>query len=108
LYITPIGYKRFFFNPVNSILPEIYNFPMQAGAAGLVNDRFKKLDQARVPLALQMHDELVAEVPRAQALATAKVMKEIMEAPTPELDGTIFPTSVAIGPSWGSLEEVTI
>lgn len=107
-WTTPFGYKRFFFSPAYSILPEIYNFPMQSTAAGLVNQRFIRLSKAKVPLALQMHDEIMAEVPEAQAQTTASAMQEIMEASVPELAGTVFPTKAAIGPSWGSLEEVEL
>ncbi len=107
-YTTAFGYKRFFFAPTSSNLPEIYNCPMQSNAAGLMNNSLVECDKVEVPLVLQMHDELVAEVEESRALDTAQEMKSIMERPIPELGNTIFPVDVAIGPNWGKLEEMTL
>jgi DNA polymerase-1 len=107
-YTTPFGYKRFFFPPARSILPEIYNFPMQATAAGLMNRSTILAHKARLPLVLQYHDELMMECPESTALKSARKLKEIMEFRVPELEDTIFPVDVAIGENWGEMKEVEV
>lgn len=107
-YTTRFGYKRIFFSPYNDVLTELLNFPQQANAAGLMNERLGIAMNAGLPVMLQMHDELMLESPRERALADAAQLKEIMEAPVRQMDGAIFPVDVAIGDDWGHLEEVTL
>ncbi len=107
-YTTRFGYTRKFSAPVNSILPEIYNCPMQSNAAGLMNQRFIRLAKAGLVPAIQMHDENILEAPKAEAAGVAERAKEIMEAPSPELDGYSFPVTVKIGDNWRDLEEIEL
>lgn len=100
---TPFGYRRFFHAPSYSILPEIYNFPMQATAAGLMNRSMVRAKH--LPMVLQMHDELMVEQSKGEAIARAGELRDIMQTPVPELSNHSFPVDVAIGPSWGQLEE---
>jgi DNA polymerase-1 len=105
-YTTPFGYRRFFFPPANSIVPEIYNFPMQSVAAGLMNRSLVNAHKARLPIVLQYHDELMMECPESKAEKFAIELKEIMESPVPELDNTSFPVDVSIGENWGEMKEI--
>jgi DNA polymerase-1 len=107
-YTTRFGYKRFFFAPAYSILPEIYNNPMQANAAGLMNQRFVRCSDAGLPPVIQMHDELTFQAPEGEATGVATQAKEIMEAKCRELDDNSFPVSVKIGDNWRDLEEVRL
>jgi len=52
---------------------------------------------------LQVHDELIFEVPEAEADATATVVKEIMEnAATPAIDMAVpLIVDAGIGDNWG-------
>jgi len=105
-YTTPFGYKRIFFNPYPDVMTEVYNFPMQATAAGLMNRSFVEAMEAGLPIVLQMHDELVMECPRDEALGMGRQLKEIMERPVAEMGGTVFPVDAKWGESWGEMEEV--
>ena len=106
-YTTAFGYTRFFFSPYREGIRELFNFPMQANAAGLMNDRFVKMHAAKVPLCLQMHDEGVAEVPEKSALFWARRMRDIMSEYCKELKAE-FPVDIAIGKDLGNLKEVTL
>jgi len=113
---TIMGRKRY--------LPEIYsgmrqvraqaermavNFPIQGTAADILKvamiDIFKKLSQVSKDshMILQVHDELVFEVPTADVDAVAKFVKKEMEGVI-ELDVPLI-TDVAIGKNWGEMKK---
>jgi DNA polymerase-1 len=48
---------------------------------------------------LQVHDELVFEVPEAEVAATTELVRAVMEKPYP-LDVPLE-VSIGVGPSWG-------
>ena len=82
----------------------IYNYPMQHGASQIVNRAMVALDSWKADLVLQMHDELMLEVPVGNRDYWDHVMKGIMEAPVPELGGMVFPTKGGRGYNWGDVE----
>jgi DNA polymerase-1 len=82
----------------------LMNRPMQHCASVIINRAMVRLQRLGVPLSLQMHDELIAEVPEADAERTLTLMGEIMEIPVPELANTIFPTSSGSGQTWADLK----
>jgi len=55
---------------------------------------------------LQVHDELVYEVPSSHARAAAVIVKECMEGAV-DLGDVSLQVKVSVGQSWGQLEEVT-
>lgn len=107
-YMSPFGWKRYFFTPVRRALPEIYNFPMQHCAAMIVSRAMQELHVLGAPMCLQMHDEVMLEVPERDAPAWARVLVETMQRPVPELSNYSFPVDVSVGESWGSLEELAV
>ena len=115
---TLLGRRRYFpnlKNPVNQALRareerEAINAPVQGTAADIM-----KIAMVRLPAALekaglsarmllQVHDELVLEVPAAERTETIKVVTEVME--------NAYPLSIPLetearwGHNWGSLEVV--
>ncbi len=62
------------------------NGPIQGGAADIIKKAMIRMPQALIDaklsarMLLQVHDELVFEVPKAELDATAKVVKQVMEA----------------------------
>ena len=62
------------------------NAPLQGGAADVIKRAMVKLPQAlhaaglKARMLLQVHDELLFEVPEAEAAATASLAKQVMEA----------------------------
>jgi DNA polymerase I-like protein with 3'-5' exonuclease and polymerase domains len=60
----------------------------------------RRLHDLGVPLILDHHDSLVAEVPEAEAAATAALMKREMELPIPELGGVQFGVDIKVSETW--------
>ncbi|NOZ22478.1 MAG: DNA polymerase I, partial [Planctomycetes bacterium] len=85
------------------------NSPVQGGAADLMKlamlEVHELLRDTPAQILLQIHDELLIEVPEAEIEATARVVKAAMERVYPELLVPLV-VDVEIGPSWGELEEL--
>jgi DNA polymerase-1 len=97
----PLGGRRWIAKPWGRELErELANIPMQTTAAQIMNRAQVMLEEADVPLVMQLHDSFLACVPDFEAEEVADTMRAIMEAPVPEL-GTSFPVDIAIGYNWG-------
>lgn len=104
-WTSPFGYRRFFLEPYNTAKRSIYNYPMQHCGSQIVNNAMKRLHYNHgAPLTLQMHDELVLEVPKEDANHWDEVLTMEMERPVPELGNTVFPTDGNMGETWGELK----
>jgi len=81
------------------------NGPIQGGAADIIKRAMVRLPQALVDaglsarLLLQVHDELILEVPEAQKDATQEVVRQVMEGAA-QLDVPLVVDS-GFGTSWG-------
>jgi DNA polymerase I-like protein with 3'-5' exonuclease and polymerase domains len=104
-WTSPFGYRRFFLEPLSEAERSIYNFPMQHCAAEIVRRAMVRLHALGCPIVIQMHDELVAEVPDGEVDHWSEVMRVVMETPVPELGGTVFPTDVAVGKTWAEVSD---
>ena len=93
--------------PYSAITREVYNMPMQSTAADIINRAMVRGYKAGLPFVLQMHDQLMIEVPIEQAPLSTHTLKNIMEEPVKEMGGRVFPVDVAIGPDWGHLKPWT-
>ena len=103
-WTSPWGWRRRFWEPRSLGERSLMNCPMQHCASQIINRAMVRLHQVGVPLVLQMHDELVVEVPVAEADQTNELLKEVMEMSVPELGGAVFPTSGAVGERWSNLK----
>lgn len=101
------GRCRIFFGHTHDRIKAGYNFPIQSGAADIINRSLVHItkhvqpDSARV--IGQIHDALLVEWRDAGAL---RAIKQIMEQPV-TIDGQPFqvPTKCKVGMCWGRLEE---
>jgi DNA polymerase-1 len=101
-YLPPLGGRRWIATPWGADLErEAKNLPIQTTAAQIMNRAQIRVHQADIPLVLQWHDQLVAEVPEAQVTSTADRMRAIMEDSVPELGGISFPVDMSIGRNLG-------
>ena len=114
-----LGRRRYFpnlKNPVNQALRareerEAINAPIQGTAADIMKIAMVHLQPALAKaglasrMLLQVHDELVLEVPIGERDQTIKVVREVME--------TAYPLSIPLltearwGHNWGNLEVVS-
>ena len=115
---TLLGRRRYFPN-LKSGAPhnirqreerEAINAPIQGTAADIIKLAMLKLPGAieeaglGVRMLLQVHDELIFEVPEAELQQTAKLVQDVMENAY-TLDIPIS-TEVKVGKSWGVMEEI--
>lgn len=104
-WVSPFGWRRRFWEPQDEGERSLMNCPMQHSASQIVNRAMRELHEVwGVPLVLQMHDELIAEVPEGEAERVSELMRVVMERPVPELGNTVFPTSGHWGPTWADLK----
>lgn len=100
---SPIcGRRRIF--PLGEVpITEIYNFPIQAMGADIMNTQLIELDRALPgvdPSAFvfaQVHDAIYIEADEKHAEAVAKLLQETL---TVERDGMIFTAGAAISDNW--------
>lgn len=106
------GRTRIFYGNERDIEKEALNFPVQSGAASVINratvriaaDLKGKEDRAR--LQAQIHDELRFEVAHRHVDWLIELAKGHMEQNVRFYNRDVsFPVDVEVGPSWGSLEK---
>ncbi len=84
------------------------NMPIQGAASDIIKVAMLRLDEqlsrvgAQARLVLQVHDELLVEVPPGEVPAVARLMRRCMEQAA-ELDVPLQ-VKVEVGTRWGSLE----
>lgn len=107
---TFLGRKRLLTGSESDIRKQALNTPIQGGAGGIINRAMvrihERLRDTKAYLVLQIHDQLIAEVPDKEIPAALAIMKEEMER---EVDfygiPRSFPTDTEVGKSWGTLED---
>ncbi len=115
---TLLGRKRYFPNlkaGTNYVMRqreerEAINAPIQGTAADIIKIAMVRLPDAlrkaglKTQMLLQVHDELIFEVPDAEIEKTMRVVKEVMEHAL-ELSVPLV-TEARLGSNWGELEKV--
>lgn len=84
------------------------NTPIQGTAADMIKLAMLRLREAlpEVPLLLQIHDELLWEVPEANVPSVARTVREVMAAALPLPHGVPVEVEVKVGPNWLEMEPV--
>lgn len=98
-----MGRKRYFAAPFQfggHIEREGWNWKIQAPARNIILRALRALHAKGVPLILDHHDGLYAEVPDEREEFTLAQMRATMEAPVPEFGGAVFPIEGHTGQSW--------
>jgi len=84
---------------------EAINTPVQGAAAEVVKLAMIDLhEKHRAPMILQVHDELLFEVPEKEAKEYAQWLKEYVPTIT-EINGVRFPIEVSYGRNWKEAKE---
>ncbi|CAF4814385.1 unnamed protein product [Pieris macdunnoughi] len=112
-FVETLMKRRRYLPDINSQVPskrctaerQAVNTTIQGSAADIAKAAMCAVDNHSKPhLILQMHDELIYEVPEAKRAVFIKVLKRAMET-TVSLNVPL-PVKVRCGETWGSLEEV--
>jgi len=90
---------------------QVVNFPIQGGVATIINRATLKvaeqIDWKTWFLVAQVHDELMLEVPEADALKAAKLLKSCMEQKITIGDESItIPADAKVGKDWYNMEKI--
>ena len=118
-YVTTIFNRRVFIPGINDKMPARRNFseraainaPLQGAAADIIKRAMVRVPEALAKaklkgrMLLQVHDELVLEVPEKEAEATAKLIKATMEKaalPAVELSVPLV-VETGLGADWASI-----
>ena len=89
---------------------EAINAPIQGTAADIMKIAMLHIPPAlkkaelNAQMLLQVHDELVLEVPQSELEKTVKVVQEVMESAYP-LDIPLL-TEARFGPNWGEMKVI--
>jgi len=116
---TMLGRRRYFpnlANPVNQMMRnreerEAINAPIQGTAADIMKIAMIRVQQAldehgtRARMILQVHDELVLEVPEDEIMSIARLVGEVMESAY-KLDIPLL-TEARSGVNWGSMQVIS-
>jgi len=123
-YVETVFGRRRYLPGFKSLMPQLrsqaerfaVNAPIQGTQADIIKLAMVKADELieekgwreKVLLVLQVHDELVYEVPEKSAEEAAKEIREVMEsvAPTKELSGVPILAEAAIGKDWGEMQKI--
>jgi len=105
------GYRIFFFDRIEGLLPEALAWIPQSTVALVINHAFVNLDKY-VPVAetlLQVHDSLDFQIPRYNYLQTLRELKPHLLIPVPYPDPLTIPVGFAVSEkSWGDVESVDL
>ncbi len=116
-YTETLFGRRRYFDGIKSAIPYVragaermaINAPLQGTSADIIKLAMLEIDK-RLPdiLLLQVHDELVFEIPRGKLEEYAPVIKEIMEGVVPEekLHGVPIVVEGKAGKNWGEMEKI--
>ncbi len=116
-YTKTLFGRRRYFDGIKSAIPYVragaermaINAPLQGTSADIIKLAMIEIDK-RLPdiLLLQVHDELVFEIPHEKLEEYAPVIKEIMESVVPEekLRGVPVVVEGKVGKNWGEMEKL--
>jgi len=105
---NPWGFRRFYFDRLDNILPQALAWIAQSGVAITINKAmlriYRELPEAQ--LLLQIHDSLLMQVPADLCPAIFPVIMEKMRIVVPYKDPLIIPVSLKYSrTSWGEMQK---
>jgi DNA polymerase I-like protein with 3'-5' exonuclease and polymerase domains len=106
--INPFGYVRWFLDcPGSDSSRAMAQFPQSTGAA-IIKEVMLQADATLLSdwLILQIHDELVWDVPIAQEREAVKVIHDLMTQPWPQLNGHSIAVSMKRGQNLADMEDL--
>ena len=103
------GFRRFYFDRLESIFPEALAWVPQSTVANVINQGLLNIyhNLPHVQLLMQVHDSLVLQIPADRFTETIPKIKELMEIPIPyDPILTIGVGLQASRSSWGECESI--
>jgi hypothetical protein len=103
------GFRRFYFDRLESIFPEALAWVPQSTVANVINQGLLNIyhNLPHVQLLMQVHDSLVLQIPADRFTETIPKIKKLMEIPIPyDPILTIGVGLQASRSSWGECESI--
>jgi DNA polymerase I len=88
-------------NLIHDAEKALVNHPVQGTAAEIVKKAMIVVDGYTMPIIIQVHDELILEVPEDDVESYAKVTASTMKEVAEEILGRVCPIPVEVGVGWG-------
>ena len=104
------GFRRFYFDRLDNILPQALAWLGQSGVAITINKAMLRINQElpEAQLLLQVHDSLLMQVPAELCPAIFPVIVEKMRVVVPYKDPLVIPVSLKYSrQSWGNMTKWT-
>lgn len=105
------GYRRYYFDRIENLLPEALAWIPQSTVANVINLGMRKVFDS-VPAAellLQVHDSIVFQCPLESYLETTQAVIEALRVPIPYSDPLVIGVGAkASAVSWGDVKEVEL
>jgi DNA polymerase-1 len=103
---NPWGFRRFYFDRLDNVLPQALAWIAQSGVAVTINKAMLRIDRElpEAQLLLQIHDSLLMQVPAGLCPAIFPVIMEKMRVVVPYKDPLVIPCSLKYSKtSWGEM-----
>lgn len=104
--VNPYGRRRDFLSPY--VRPtDVYAYLPQSTIADHLNEGLVEAYAADLPIALQIHDAVLLEVPSASAASAAQLLHDCLSFPV-QIGGysLTIPVDVSVGERWSEMEAV--
>lgn len=101
------GYRRYYFDRTDGLLPEALAWIPQSTVANVINRAWVNIyEQApEIQILLQVHDSLAGQFPSNNTAACLEKLRDLSQIVIPYPDPLIIPTGVKISTkSWGACE----
>jgi len=98
------GYRRYFFDRIDTILPEALGWIPQSTVANVIDSVWENIDRElpEVEVLMQVHDSLGGQIPLAAATRAIARMKELSLITVPYDPPLVIPTTITTSQiSWG-------
>lgn len=107
------GYRRFFFDRIDSVLPEALAWIPQSTVACVINRGLVRVDEQTMPsqvqLLLQVHDSVVLQIRETVYGHLLPKIKDLLTITIPYEDKLIIPVGCKASPvSWGQVKRVVV
>lgn len=107
---NPFGFRKYFFDRIEGLLPQALAWVPQSTVAHTVNLAICLIAESPrcggIEILLQTHDSFTAQYPIARRVELLKAMQEVCSVPIPfSPQPLIIDFALAVGPNWGDLEK---
>jgi DNA polymerase-1 len=105
---NPFGFRRFYFDRIEGLLPEALAWQPQSTVANIINLGLLRVAYhlPDVEILLQVHDSLVFQLPEAKAGDLLPKVRDLLQITVPYPDPLTIPVGLkASKESWGAVED---